>query len=69
MIRFDEQQERCLYDIFRIILRARGRTYARRWRRRARWLLRCGMTIHRFIFPRSFNRWNEARIREYRGEA
>jgi hypothetical protein len=56
MIHLDHQQEQALHDI--------GADTAG-----IRWLARAMLSIHQFVMPAHFKRWNDARIAEYRRES
>lgn len=69
MIELDQQQERCLRDVSQIINTFHGPVVAMKFLRRTRWIIRAGLSIHRFLFPKHFKQWNDARITHYRREA
>lgn len=68
MINLDQQQEQCLHDIAEVIGRLWGPAFAMCWLRCTRWMMRVLLSMNRFFAPRSFKRWNDARVVAYQQE-
>lgn len=66
MIQLDEQQERCLSDVAKVVRQYRGNKRADSFLKSARRIVIFSLTLHRLFRPNHFRRWNERRIR---GEA
>jgi len=61
MIILDDQQERCLSDMAKIIRQYRGNERADQFLKGARRIAIFGLSLSRFFRPRHFDRWNAGR--------
>ena len=62
MIDLDNQQRQALLYVAAAINRAHGMSAAMRYLRCAELISRICLSVHRFFAPKSFDRWNRARI-------